>query len=117
MSVRKIRNSWWVDFRIEYKRYRKRSPENSRRGAEAYEVTLRQRLARGESLTPQPLVERPTFADFSDEWFATYAQTNNKPSEQRSKESTLRLHLKPMLGRRRLDDITNRLIEEYKAAK
>src|ERR1043166_9702407 len=50
MTVRKIGQSWWVDFRAERVRYRKRSPENTRAGARAFEVTLRQRLARGESV-------------------------------------------------------------------
>ena len=51
MAVRKIRNSWWVDFRHDHVRIRKKSPENSRAGAAAYEALLRRKLALGEPLT------------------------------------------------------------------
>ncbi len=50
MATRKIRSSWWVDFSFNHNRYRVRSPENSKTGAQAYEAALRQKLARGESL-------------------------------------------------------------------
>jgi hypothetical protein len=50
MATRKIKNTWWVDFHFHRKRFRRRSPENTRAGAEAYELVLRQRLARGENI-------------------------------------------------------------------
>ena len=49
MAVRKINKSWYVDLRAD-KRYRIRSPENTKAGAEAYEAVLRHKLARGESI-------------------------------------------------------------------
>ena len=73
MAVRIIRKSWWVDFRIDHTRYRKRSPENSRVGALAYEAALRQRVARGEDiLGRQQRGEDQTFAEFSKKWFEEY---------------------------------------------
>src|SRR2546425_7774466 len=83
MSTRKIRNSWWVDFRSEGVRYRKRSPENSHAGAKAYELLLRQRLVHGEPLDAHKEDEGPpipTFQEFSEKWYKTYVLTNNKPS-------------------------------------
>jgi hypothetical protein len=50
MAVRKIKETWWVDFRFSHTRYRKRSPENSRPGALAYEATLKYTLGRGEQM-------------------------------------------------------------------
>ena len=50
MAVRKVKNSWWVDFQIDKRRYRKRSPVNSKIGATEYEAFLRQKIARGESI-------------------------------------------------------------------
>ncbi len=46
-------------------RYRKRSPENSRAGALAYEAVLRQTLARGESLdgVRDAVEQNPTFEE------------------------------------------------------
>ena len=50
MSVRKIRASWWIDFRFNNTRYRKKSPVNSKQGAKDFEALIRQKLARGESI-------------------------------------------------------------------
>ena len=93
-----------------------KSPENSKRGAEAYESILRAKLARGESLDCNPTLDGKTFEDFSEEWFDTYVMVNNKLSEQQSKESILRLHLVPFLGKLELKDITAREVEAFKVA-
>jgi integrase len=119
MSIRKLKKSWWIDFRFNRVRYRKRSPENSRAGAQAYEALLRQKLTRGESITnaKKKDTEMPTFEEFAWKWYETYAKPNNKPSEIRNKEITLRVHLVPFFGKTRIDKITNLQIEEYKAKK
>ena len=120
MSTRKIRNSWWVDFRCEGLRYRRRSPENSQPGAKAYELLLRQRIARGEPLNGHEEDQGPpipTFEEFSGKWYKTYVLTNNKPSGQDSKRGTLRAHLVPFFGRMKLPEITSLDIEHFKAAK
>jgi integrase len=115
MAVRKIKNSWWVDLRADYIRYRKRSPENTKAGAEAYEALLRQKLARGEQ------VDRPTqsqvqlFKDFAWQWFEEYVETNNKPSEQRNKRHILNASLVPFFGKMPIEKITTQSIEQYKA--
>src|SRR5882762_2081967 len=101
-------------------RYRKRSPKNSLAGAKAYELLLRQRIARGEPLNGHEENQGPpvpTFKEFSEKWYETYVCTNNKPSEQKAKRVTLRAHLLPCFGPLRLDDISGLEIEEYKAAK
>lgn len=113
MSVRRIRGWWWVDFRHEHRRYRKRCPANAKSAAHAYEAQLRQRLARGDSLEPPP--PAPTFAEFAATWFDTYVRTNNKPSEVRTKEIVLRTHLVPALGRKRMSDLGAHEVEAYKA--
>src|SRR5574340_719272 len=105
MAVRKIKSSWWVDFRFNDTRHRKRSPENSKAGAEAYELTLRQRLARGEPLDDQQNSLEPTFAEFAQRWFDDYVKANNKFSERRAKESILRLSLVPFFGKLRVGKI------------
>jgi len=114
MAVRLVKSSWWVDFRHEYVRYRKRSPENSRAGANAYEATLRHRLSRGETLGAKK-TEEHTFAKFADAWFNGYVITNNKPSEQRQKRFVLRTSLVPFFGRMHLSAISRRDIELFKA--
>jgi integrase len=118
MSTRRIRNWWWVDFRANHTRYRVRSPENSQAAAKAYEAVLRRRLAAGEPLNPAPPPPpSPTFTEFSAQWFDTYVRTNNKPSVQESEARTLRIHLVPFFGRKRIDAIEVIDIEHYKAEK
>lgn len=117
MSVRMIRNSWWVDFRFDHIRLRKRSPENTRSGALMYESVLRSRLARGEHMSQLLIKSGRDFNDYSKEWFRAYVKTNNRASVQKEKFTTLRIHLVPSFGHLPLKDITNKLIEEYKLAK
>src|SRR6516164_1137882 len=99
MAIRKLKKSWWVDFQFNGRRYRKRSPDNTRQGADAYELLLRQNLARGEPIrdVKQPRKDQ-TFAEFAAKWFEDYVRPNNKFSEQRSKGNILRLSLIPFFG-------------------
>src|SRR5665213_2729324 len=89
MAVRTMKKSWWVDFRANHTRYRKRSPENSRAGALAYEATLRQKLARGEPIDRVATQRDQLFEEFAEKWFNEYVVSNNKYSEQRSKRYVL----------------------------
>ena len=117
MAVRKIKNSWWVDIRAEYKRYRIKSPENTKAGAEAYEAHLRQKVSRGEPIGKEALSSKPaeTFGKFVPRWFEQYVVPNNKASEQRAKRYILNTHLVPFFGRVSLPQITAQHVEQYKA--
>jgi integrase len=117
MAVRKIKTSWWVDFRSDSVRYRKRSPKNTKTGAFAYEIALRTRLARGENIdqSVQSTPQAPFFADFAWKWFDDYVVPNNKYLEQRMKRYILRASLIPFFGKLRVDAITTHQIEQYKA--
>lgn len=119
MTARRIRDSWWVDFRVAHVRYRKRSPEDSRAGAQAYEAMLRQRAARGESIDDIIKESSPklTFAQFIPEWLDTYVAANCKNSEILAKESVLRSSLLPWFGEYPLGEINTLLIEKFKAEK
>ncbi|MDP3768962.1 MAG: hypothetical protein Q8S13_13175, partial [Dehalococcoidia bacterium] len=118
MSVRKIRDSWWVDFRVEGVRYRKRSPDNSRAGAAAYEALLRGRLARGESLDPQleTATASPRFDEFARGWLDTYAKLDHKPSYYEGSCRRVHVVLAPWFGTRRLDEIGTIDVDRFKAA-
>lgn len=120
MGVRKKDRKWYVDFSFNHTRYRRPSPDNSRAGALAYELVLRQRLARGESLEPEKKAEQPKellFEEFAWDWFETYVKNNNKHSEILTKEMILKVHLVPYFGRMPLDAIGNLEVEKYKAQK
>jgi len=112
-----IKKSWWVDLRVNHARYRKRSPENSRTGALAYEATLRQKLARGVSIddVAHDAQRDRTFEQFASEWFEEYVVPNNKYSEQRTKKILLNATLIPFFGKMRIAKITAHDIERYKA--
>jgi len=115
MAVRLLKKSWWVDFQFDQKRYRKRSPENTRQGARAYEFLLHQRLARGETIDgPAPARNIP-FEEFAWKWFEEYVVANNKFSEQRIKRYTLKSSLIPFFGTMLVGEITTYHIEQYKA--
>ncbi len=120
MVVRLIRKSWWVDFRFNYIRYRRRSPENTRTGALAYEASLRHKLALGHAIDgsfPQRSIQSQdlSFKEFANEWFLKYVVTNNKYSEQYEKRKILDASLIPFFGRHQLQSITTEDIERYKA--
>lgn len=118
MAVRKIKGSWWVDFQIRGRRYRLRSPDNYREGAVAYEHVLRRKLADGEDVSRTNLVraatESPRLVEFADRWLNEYVATNLKPSTHRTYEQRLRLNLLPIVGNRRLNEITAHDIELVK---
>ncbi len=116
MAIRKIKKSWWIDIRSDYKRYRIRSPENTKAGAEAYEALLRQKLARGELIgRTEPVEKGLTFEEFSLKWFDTYVIPNNKHQEQRMKRYILNSSLIPFFGKILIGEITTQHIEQYKA--
>src|SRR5271154_7427655 len=101
MAVRMIKNSWWVDFRIDHIRYRKRSPANSRAGAQAYEAVLRNKFARGGTVVKaeRRAPHEQTLEQFAIKWFDEYAVPNNKPSEQQTKKYILSASLVPFFGK------------------
>lgn len=123
MPVRQLRKSWWIDLRHEYRRYRFRSPENTRAGAQAYEATVRAALARGERSVLDPrtaapdVVQNPTFSEFAQRWFDTYVVANNKRTERDTKRYILRRHVVPALGRLEINRLSGADIELYKATK
>jgi integrase len=111
-----IKGSWWVDLRANHLRYRKRSPENSRAGALAYESLLRQRLTRGESIDIRGNAQQDeTFEQFAWQWYGDYVEANNKFSEQRAKKGMLRRSLIPFFGKLHVDKISVHHLEQYKA--
>jgi integrase len=116
MAVRIIKKYWYVDFTIDYIRYRRRSPENSKSGAQAYEAVLRQKLARPGAMdrASQQLKSMP-FEQFAWQWFDDYVIPNNKFSEHRAKRTILRLFLVPFFGRMPINAIGTHHIEQFKS--
>lgn len=117
MAVRMMKKSWWIDFRFNHTRYRKRSPENSRAAALAYEATLRVKLDRGESIDKEEAREvssEATFEQFARRWFEEYVKANSKPSTQYSRKFILFPSLIPFFGKMLISQITVSDVERYK---
>ncbi len=120
MAVRKIDGHWYVDLRFDGSRCRKRSPEDSKRGAEAFEAVLRGRIAKGAPLTVVQEQRKPQerrYADYVEEWFETYVRANNKPSEVRKKRNVLDVHILPFFGDMKLGEISTLHTEQFKSYK
>jgi integrase len=117
VATRKIDGRWYADFRFQHadgrgERIRKRSPVQSKAGAEEYERQLRAEL-----LSPlRAAKEVPTFAEYADEFQKTYVLANNKPSEREAKACILKHHLLPAFGNLPLDTIRTHAIETLKAS-
>ncbi|MCR9161693.1 MAG: tyrosine-type recombinase/integrase [Nannocystaceae bacterium] len=94
---------------------RRKSPIQTKRGAEKYEREVRAALADGSY--GKEVKRMPTVAEFAEEFMQTYVKANNKHSTCEDKRSMLRHHLVPFFGRMKLDEIGPREIERYKAAK
>jgi hypothetical protein len=116
-----VREAWLVDVKVVGKDGRRRrvqrvAPLQNRRAAEKLEHELREELLNADDRKPAA-VECPLFADFATEFVDTYATPNNKPSEVESKRMILRVHLIPLFGNLRLDQIGLAEIDAYKAKK
>lgn len=118
MPVRKIKGSWWVDFQIRLKRYRYRSPENTREGACTYEGSLRRELTLNGNLDrlldEAEKTKHCTYAEFADRWFREYVEVNNRSAERRAKRHILDGHLIRTFGKCRLNEIDAASIERFK---
>jgi integrase len=116
-----LEKAWEVDVVFEHptgrvERVRKRSPVNTRAGAERYEREVRAALQEGTRGVIQEVKTVPTLSEF-EERFLTDAQTNNKTSTIKSKRDILRKHLVPHFGTWRLDQINDEAITKYKGQK
>jgi integrase len=114
--ARRIDGRWYADFRFQHadgrvERIRKRSPVQSKAGADELEHRLRTEL-----LSPsRKAKEVLAFAEYADEFMKTYVLANNKPSEREAKACILKYHLLPAFGRLPLNAIRTHAVETLKA--
>lgn len=130
MTVRTRGGRFMLDVRHQLdgrvQRFRLAVPDNmqSRRGAQSYERQVLADLSRGidpragkEEHGPKITRTAPTLAEFADEYIEACRGRGNKPTEIRSKTQILDQHLLPALGRRRLDEIDEPIIDRYRDGK
>jgi integrase len=124
MTVRHDKKKGWlVDIVYTYpdgtkERLKRKSPVQTRRGAEQYERQVREAmLANPSNNGTRVRREVPTLDAFADEFVESYARANNKASEVKGKKEILAHHLRPAFGRLKLNRIGPQEIERYKARK
>jgi integrase len=114
MTIIKRGKSYWIDIGYDRKRIRKRSPDNTYKGAKAYELHIRHKLAHGLPLSEPNSAEKQTFRETALQWLEVYVKNNNKLSEFKNRRYTLTGRIIPYFGSRYIDDIKAYDIEQYK---
>src|SRR5688572_18489433 len=116
-----VDKAWFVDVKFRRAnagsvRVRRRSPVQSKRGAEAFERQLREQLLKNDGKLDEEVKpkEIPTVQRFWPEYEA-WSSVNNKPSNQNAKRIIMKNHVLPFFGRMRLDEIGPQQIEQFKA--
>src|SRR5690606_33103398 len=107
INIRKPDGSWI--------RVRKVSPVQTKRGAAQYEREVRAAVLARSGAKEDKRKPARTFASVAGFFIETYATTNNRPSTVREKRRALGRGLLDELGRLRLDQITVRHVEGFKA--
>lgn len=120
MAARKIGKSWYADVTWSGKRYRKRSPWNTKQGARELEQLIVRTLVRDgnlDALGPkkQDDVPLPTFAEFAERWMRVACEPEHKYSGVVTKYGHLVNHLFPVFGSLPLDGITSSRVARFKA--
>lgn len=126
MGVRKVKTGgrarWLVNVCVtapDGRKLRRREKHDRFDEAKAAEAKLREELRQqasgegGASREPAPI---PTVEGFRDEFLA-HQDAINRASERAQKRQILRMHIVPAFGHLRLDQVTTRLVDQYKAAK
>jgi integrase len=125
MSVRLVpyegkRGGWEVDIRLRLPnglkhRERRVVTHSSKSAAKRWGLDRERHLLQHGPV--EPTKEVPTLEQFAPKFVDGYARANRqKPSGIAAKETILRVHLVPLLGTRRLDAITNEVVQGLKHA-
>src|SRR5262245_14057064 len=114
---RKGKGGWLVDVRVRLadgSRYRDRKRITASKSAAQRWGQERERHLLQFGLTA-PKKEVPTFQEFAPRFLDGHARANRqKPSGIAAKETILKHHLVPLLGRRKLDTITTEQVQQLK---
>lgn len=120
-----VNGGWEVDIRVQLPdgtliRERKKAPASSKSSAQRWaEARERVLLVHGKPkpVRKEEVQQKPTVEEFAPRFLDGYAKANRlKPSGIAAKKTVLRVHLIPLLGDKRLDDITTEDVQRLKAA-
>jgi len=110
---------WLIDFTAHGRRVRRVLPAVPKREAERIEAQMHLDALNGllTSTSYGDGREVPTLTDFAPIWLRDYAVPHNKLATVAAKESGLRVHLLPALGKLRLDEIDSAAIAKFAAGR
>ncbi len=112
VRVRKKDGKWYVF--ITHKGKRKAKKIGDRKTAEEVARRVRAKLAAGTFALEQ---QGPTLKEQAERWLATYARVHCEESTVENYELALRKHILPVLGQKRLRDITRQDLQTLVADK
>ena len=113
-------NPWWVF--VAHNKKRISRMVGSKEAAAKVASKIEARLALGEFDIEEEKKDRsedtePTFKDYAESWISTTAPATCKESSVCSYEELLRLHVLPVFGNMRLNDINRGKVKDFFAAK
>ncbi len=105
---------WWVF--ISHKSKRTSRKIGDKRAAQVVASKIREQLSNGDfKIDDNKSV--PTFKLFADGFMETYSKLNHKDSTRDSYRDVLRIHINPVFGDKRLDEIERKDIKQFVVSK
>jgi integrase len=100
--------------------YRKKSPKNTKRGAEEFREEVRDAIRRGVIRNgvwkePDAPTEILTLDQFAEKFFETYADAHNRARTVREKKRSYAYAIQPALGKKRINEITALDLESFRS--
>jgi hypothetical protein len=114
VKIKKRGSKWYVY--VNYHGQRKNRCVGTREAAEKVRRELEARLALGDiTFLSESKTQLPSFQVYAEQWLASYAETECKPSTRRSYEQLLRVHVMPRFGFRLLTEIRRNEVKRFLA--
>jgi integrase len=116
---KRVTEGWEVDIVLTLPdgamyRERKKSPVSSKSGTKSWAEARAAELLKNGRKVPKPIV--PTLAEFVPRYITGYCEANKqKPSTIESKKQTLDYRIVPLLGKKRLDEISEEDVQSLKS--
>ncbi len=116
VKVKQHKGKWWVF--IDHKGKRKAKCVGSKQAAETAAKKIEAKLTLGDfSLLEENKPQSPTLSAYATQWVRTYAAVHCKPATVFNYERDYRLHVAPVLGEKRLTEISRQDVKQLIADK
>jgi integrase len=116
VKVKQRKGKWWVV--IDHKGKRKsKCIGTSKRAADVVAEKIQAKISLGQFEIKDEKTQVPSFDEYGERWLNTYAKVHLKPGTWQKYANDFRLHLKPTLGHKRLNEITRQNLRDLIATK